>query len=315
MAKLIKEMSAGETVTGFFLVQEARMREAKNGSQYVQARLSDKSGGMTARMWNASEKDMDIFRDGAIVKAKAKVDSYQGSINFIVESAKAVPQDEIDISDFMPTTPFDRDELEEEFKGLISTVEDPHLNALLQKIFVEDVDFWNKFRKHPAGKFNHHAVVAGLLEHTTMITRYAHRISEDHPRLRHDIIVAGALLHDMGKVYELSSSVGQSLTDAGCLVGHIYMGTSKVEKAIGEIPGFPKVLRMHMLHMILSHHGTKEQGSPVLPATPEAIALHHLDHLDAKLECAKTAIDSDPNADSKFTERQRLFGNIGLFKE
>jgi 3'-5' exoribonuclease len=314
MSKLIKEMSAGENVTGMFLVQEPRLRQSKHGSSFVQARLSDKSGGIVARMWNASEQHMDIFREGAVVKAKAKVESYQGSLNFIIENAKSVPQEEIDISDFMPSTPFDMAALEEEFLALVDSVEDENLNALLKKIFIEDEGFWNKFRKHPAGKINHHAVIGGLLEHTTMMARYAHRLSSDHPRLRHDILVAGTLIHDMGKVYELGSTVGKGLTEAGCLLGHIYMGTSKVEKAISELDDFPRELKMHMLHMVLSHHGSKEQGSPIPPATPEAIVLHHLDHMDAKLECAKTAIDSDPNDESKFTERQRLFGNVGLYK-
>jgi 3'-5' exoribonuclease len=200
-----------------------------------------------------------------------------------------------------------------EIHELIAGFGNPHLRALLEALFGDD-EWLARFRVHPAGSRLHHGFVGGLLEHSTMIARSAVNLCGGNPRLDRDLLVTGALVHDIGKMDEIGPSPERNYTDPGRLIGHLVMGAMTVERIIDTLPDFPAPLRLHVLHLILSHHGTREFGSPVLPATPEAVALFHLDNIDAKVEAAARLIAEDTDANSNFTGPQHMFGNIGLFK-
>lgn len=313
MKKLfIQDLESGDNVTEVFLVRQSGLRQARNGNYYIQALLADRTGTIPVRMWDAKEEDVNLFPAGGFVKVQARVETYRNSPQMIVQRAKVVPADELDVSDFQAASAFDPKELEEELLGYVERIEDEHLAELLRKLFGDEA-FISRFRTHPAATDLHHAFVGGLLEHTTMLAREAAKVCEANERLDPDLMIAGALLHDIGKLDEMSGGLERAYTDEGKLMGHLVIGVLRVEKIIDTIDGFPERLRLLIHHIILSHHGTREFGSPILPATPEAVALHHLDNLDAKVEAAVRAIETDPGGDS-FTDRKFMFGNIGLYK-
>jgi 3'-5' exoribonuclease len=210
------------------------------------------------------------------------------------------------MSDFMPATPKDVGELGKELKRLVKSVKDKPLRALLDGFF-GDEEFLARFSRVPAAAEFHHAYVGGLLEHTVAVAATAEKVAESRPdELDRDLLLTGALLHDLGKTYELTSGPNFEYTDAGRLIGHIVMGCLEAERRMAEVSDFPTETRRQVLHLIVSHHGQREFGSPVLPATPEALALHHIDNLDAKI---RAAADTAPQpGDDAWSDYQRMLG-------
>jgi 3'-5' exoribonuclease len=302
----VSDLVEGLSVEETYLVREASMRETRAGKNYIAAKLSDSTGTITTRMWDAQASDAAGFKSGAFVAVRGHVESYQGSPQLIVDNFRPVNSDDVSVEAFLPATPKDLGELEEALASLVKSVKDKPLRALLGAFF-EDNDFAARFRRVPAAAEFHHAYVGGLLEHTVAVATTAVGVAEGRPdELDRDLLVAGALLHDVGKAYELGAGPDMGYTDAGRLIGHIVMGCLEAEKRMGGIKGFPTETRRQVLHLIVSHHGQREFGSPVLPATPEALALHHIDNLDAKI---RAAADARPQpGDDAWSDYMRMLG-------
>jgi 3'-5' exoribonuclease len=303
--RFIQQFTDGESVDDVFLVSDKQLRANKNGNPFLQIELRDRSGSITGRLWNANDNMFRMFDTGDVLRVKAKVQLYQGGLQMILSHINPVEIEKVDLAEFMPHTPFDIAKLQERLRTPLLKLSNPHLRALMQ-CFLMDDQFVRDLSRAPAGIKNHHAYIGGLLEHVVTLMDAAERILPLYPELDHDLLLAGVFLHDIGKVRELSYARTFSYTDEGQLVGHLIIGVEmlnekvhEVEKLMGE--PFPFELLLRLKHMIVSHHGSYEFGSPKLPMTPEAIALTHLDNLDAKVHSFTRDIREDKNQTSAWT--------------
>ena len=283
----IRMLKEGDPFAGILLAQEAMFKTSAKGSEYLELKLADASGELRAFLWDirAIEGDMDAVQADAFLWVKGAVSSYNGRLQLKLDKARYAADAEVgDFSRFFPVSTRPVSEMLEEMDGIIATVMDPWIRSLLTAFFIEDAALREAFAKAPAAKSMHHVYLGGLLEHTLSIQGMAIRACEHYPDLNRDLVVAGVFLHDVGKTAELSYQRSFGYTDAGNLLGHIPIETEWINREVGKIPGFPEELRLQILHIVLSHHGRLEYGSPVLPKTPEALLVHYLDDLDGKLE-------------------------------
>ena len=279
--KKIREFLLGEQVTMFAVLQRKELKQKKNGEPYLVMEISDAWDHMTALMWSHLETAQ--VEPGNIVKLKAVVDEYQGHKQLKVEKIRAVTaEDEVDMTQLTPTTSKDRVLLWEQFQKLIESVAQPYLLALLRKVFAEE-NFVKAFCDTPGGKKWHHAYLGGLLEHTLNVATFCERMKKLYPQVDRDLLVAAALLHDIGKVESYTRGPSFEYTDSGRLLGHIVIGAQLVAEKIKQFPEFPHELAMRLQHLILSHQGTLEQASPVVPMIPEGFLLYYADEIDAKM--------------------------------
>jgi 3'-5' exoribonuclease len=313
--KFVQDLADGDAIDDTYLVVEKQYRANRNGNLYIQLDLRDRSGTINARLWNAPEQLFRSFEAGDFLLVKGKVQLFQGSLQIILSHLERVPADHIDLADFLPHTPKDVNRLHERLRALLRSIGDPHLRALAE-CFLMDADFIAAFCKAPAGVRMHHAYLGGLLEHVVSLLEAADRIAPVYPELNRDLLLMGTFLHDVGKVRELAFDRSFSYTDEGQLVGHIVLGVEMLMEQARRVPDltgeeFPRELLLRLRHLIVSHHGTLEFGSPTMPMTPEAIALHYLDNLDAKVHSFTREIRED-RGDSSWTPfntatQRRLF--------
>lgn len=299
----IKNLVAGQEVEGVFLVVEATIRAAKNGSKYIQATFCDKTGTVPVRQWDANDTVFGEYRAGGYIKARGRVELYKNAMQMIAFAVQSAENEKIDPSDFLPMSSRPLEEMERELDALLQTFTDPDYKRLLLAIFTDPV-VRQKFVRSPAASSVHHAWCGGLIEHVLSACKTAQSIAEQRPFMNRDLLLAGVLLHDIGKIEELDSGPGFTYTDTGRLCGHIVLGALMVERFVTKLENFPQKKRDLIIHMILSHHGTHEFGSPVLPYTMEAVALHHLECLDAKVQGIESII-----------ERERAMGAEGNWSE
>jgi 3'-5' exoribonuclease len=279
----IAELRKGDRIEGsVLLVEMANFKQTRNNKNFIQLQLRDRTASVKAVRWEASHELFASFESEGFVRISGRVEEFQQKLQVVVDRLEPVPADEVDSDQFLPTAERDIAEMEAELHGCIATVRDEHLRALLLSI-VEDPALAAGLRRCPAGKAMHHAYVGGLLEHTLSLINAGQQITKVYPELNGDILTAAAILHDIGKVRELSYDRAFQYTDEGQLVGHIGIGIVLVSEKANAIAGFPQELLQHVLHIIASHHGILEHGALKLPMTPEAIAFHYLDNLDAKL--------------------------------
>ncbi len=307
---LLRSLKEGETFTGFLLAQEAAFKTSAKGTDYLELKLSDASGDLKAFLWDirAIEGDMDAIQADAFLKVKGAISSYNGRAQMRLDKVRFAQDAEVgDLARFFPVSQRPVPEMLAELDRWIASIADPWIRKLLQALFVEDEDLRAAFAKAPAAKSMHHVYLGGLLEHTLSILGMAERACGHYRSMNRDLVLAGVLLHDVGKTAELSYARSFGYTDAGNLIGHISMEAQWIQKAAEAQPGFPEELRLQLLHIVLSHHGRMEFGSPVLPKTPEALLVHYLDDLDGKLEVMFRAIreegDSHWSAYSRSLER------------
>jgi len=283
----LKGLKEGEVFTGLLLAQEAAYKVSTRGSEYLELKLADASGDLKAFLWDvrAVEGDPDAIRADVFVKVKGRVEAYNGRAQMRLDKVRFAADSEIeDFGRFFPTSRRTVDGMLAELDGLIAGVADPWIRQLLEAVFVSDPERRAAFAKAPAAKSLHHVFLGGLLEHTLSVAAMAQLACSHYRDLNRDLVLAGVLLHDVGKTAELSYQRSFGYTDAGNLVGHISMEAEWINRAADGIQGFPRELRLQLLHIVLSHHGKLEFGSPVLPKTPEALLVHYLDDLDGKLE-------------------------------
>jgi len=301
----VRELSPGDELDCVLHVREASLVPTKDGRLYVRAVLADRTGTIRANKWDADEGALAVFGAGSYVRVRGTAESYKGQVQLRIEQVRAASSSEVNPADFQVTTERDIGELTRELKRLVRSVKRAELAALLESFFA-DQDFVERFSRSPAANQYHHAYLGGLLEHSVSVAIAAEAVAASNDRLDRDLLVAGALLHDIGKVEELSAEVGFEKTDAGYLVGHVALGALMLDERMRRLEGFPAQLRLELLHLVLSHHGAREYGSPVLPATAEALALHHLDNLDAKVQAADAAARSPAPEGSHWSDYVKM---------
>jgi 3'-5' exoribonuclease len=286
--RFVAELSVGERVRSIFLLTRCDVRTRQSGDAYLVLELSDKSGRIGGRMWDNAEETIAEVGAGDYVWVEGVVDTWQSEAQLKVDRMSAA-EEEVDPRDFLPAAAIDPDEMYRELLELVATVTNPHLRNLLEKTFA-DPDVARRFRRAPGGIKLHHAYVGGLLEHTLSVVRLADRVTAHYDELDRDLLLTGAFLHDIGKIWELSYERAFDYTDEGRLVGHLLLETEWLSKRIDEIDDFPPSMRTHLMHLLASHHGQYEHGAPVAPARPEALALHYVDDLDSKMAAMEMAI-------------------------
>ena len=283
--KKIKDLKAGSSVDSTFLVMEKELREfiSKEG-YYLQVKLGDSTGSIWARCWKKAEEVASSFESGDIVRIKGVVESFKGRLQLIFEPDRIERSTETyDIAEFLQTTSKNIDFLFDEIVKTAESMENDYLQRVVFS-FLNDTKFVNSFKKAPAAKIHHHNYIGGLIEHTQSVMAICGTISTLYPKLERDLLLAGALLHDVGKTAAYEYTFRIDVTEEGGLVDHIVLGYRMVEDKIKRIKGFPEDLRLRLLHIILSHHKYSEWGSPVKPLFAEAEALCYADMLDSQLK-------------------------------
>ena len=290
----VRELPAGDKIIGFYLLTKAEVKPTRVGGQYLEIRLQDASGTLHAKMWDGFEEFVATAKAGDAVKLEGITDRYRDVPGLVVSRIRVATPDEVpDANIFLPHSALSPEEARDQMEQLIGTVGNQHLRALLDSVFHDD-DIMSRFLKSPAGKQWHHAMIGGLAEHTIGIARAVDSVCPLYLILNHDLALSGALLHDVGKIFELSAETAIDYNSPGRLLGHIFMGADFVERRIALLPDFPDEIRMQVLHIILSHQGELENGSPVKPMTPEALAIHYFDELDSRLEAFRRIRDQTP---------------------
>jgi 3'-5' exoribonuclease len=301
----VQHLTDGETVDEVYLVSDKQMRANRNGNLYLQIELRDRTGAMSARLWNANESLFRSFDEGDLLRVRGRVQLFQGALQMILSHISPVETEKVDLADFLPHSEQDISKLLERLRQVLSRMSNHHLRALVE-CFLMDDQFVYAFSRAPAGVRNHHAYVGGLLEHVVTMLDVADRVLGSYPALDRDLVLMGVFLHDIGKTRELAFDRTFAYTDEGQLIGHLVIGVEMLNEKIKEAShltgeDFPVELQLRLKHMILSHHGSHEFGSPKLPMTPEAIALHYLDNLDAKIHSFTRDIREDRNQASAWT--------------
>ncbi|HML79741.1 3'-5' exoribonuclease YhaM family protein [Geobacter sulfurreducens] len=302
-----------DLVDSVFLVKEKIMAMAKNGKPYMTLRLMDKSGEIEGRVWDNVDQLSASFDKDDFVAIRSKASVYLGKMQLIISELVRIPEDKVNLADFLPESDRTIAEMESELKALVETFSDQHLKALM-KAFFDDPAFMTLYRTAPAAKGMHHVYLGGLLEHSLAVSRLVDAIVPLYTDLNRDLLVAGALLHDVGKVREMTYLRSFDYTDEGKLIGHITIGVEMLQERISTIPGFPPELGMLLKHMLLSHHGQYEYGSPKRPKTVEATILNYLDDLDSKINGIRTHIRKESENLGRWTSYHRLYDRY-FYKE
>ena len=281
----------GKIFSGFFLVLLKQQRTTKNNKPYLNLILGDKTGQLEGRVWEISDPRIaKDFQRGDVVKARGAVSRFDERLQMKIDQLRKATPEEVDKSDLMPSTTYDVAALWRQLMASVESFTNPDLKRLLTALLTEP-DLAQAYREAPAARQLHHAWLGGLLEHVVSLLALADRVAAHYPLLDRDLLLTGVILHDIGKVRELSWEIGFEYTVEGTLLGHIQMGTALVDKTIDNLPDFPDRLKTLVLHMILSHHGKLEFGSPKLPMIPEALVLNFVDDLDAKMQAISSEFE------------------------
>jgi 3'-5' exoribonuclease len=298
----VSSLQDGQAVTSLFLVREKEIRTSpRTGSSWLQLELSDRTGTISAKMWENFTAIVSTFDRDDVVQIRGRVKLYNGQKELALEAVIPSAEDEYELADFLPHTKYDVEELYSKLRGAVAQMTNPNLQQLLNS-FIADPSIAPKLKRAPAAMTMHHAFIGGLLEHIVSLIGLARAISEHYHELDADLLLAGVVLHDIGKIEELRYARGIEYSTEGRLLGHIMIGARMVQERIQTIPGFPAPLAVLVEHLILSHHGTHEFGSPTLPQVREAVALNFIDDLDSKMAAMGATIDS-LSGDDEWTGR------------
>lgn len=315
--RFVTQLTHKEVIDDVFLASNKQLRPNRNGNLYLQVQLTDRSGSINSMFWNANDAIYRSFENGDYVHVTGTAQLYQGEMQVIATNLERVAPDLVNADDFLRVSDRQVDQLTRRLGELLRSVKNPHLRSL-GECFLTDEAFLRKFSTAPAAMKNHHAYRGGLVEHVVNMMEVVARIADLYPRLDADLLLFGAFLHDMGKIEELTYDRDFAYTDEGQLIGHVVMAVGMLDAKIREAERLsgeplPGELVLRLKHMIVSHHGNYEYGSPKLPMTLEAVALHQLDNLDAKLHSFDQLMRDDPNVDSNWTPYQQNL-NRKLFK-
>jgi 3'-5' exoribonuclease len=310
--RFVSQLGHNEQISQVFLASDKQLRPNRNGNLYLQLQLSDRSGAIATRLWNASEADYKAFENGDFVLVEGATQLFQGNMQMIATAIRRARPDEVDEADFIILQTEQIDRLAGRLAEILRTIRTPALRNLAE-CFLMDTEFMGKFTTAPAGMKNHHAYKGGLLEHVVGLMELVLVVAPRYPQVDQDKLLVGAYLHDAAKTDELSYDRDIAYTDEGQLLGHMVLAMTLIDDKVREaerLSGepFPKSLVTEIKHMVISHHGEYEFGSAKLPMTLEAVALHHLDNLDAKLASFTQLINDCPNVESNWTQYHANLG-------
>ena len=288
--KYIADIKEGDRVKEIYLCRSKQTLVSKNGRSYDSLVLQDKTGSVDGKIWDLSSGGIEDFDKLDYIEVTADVTSFQGSLQLNIRRVRRAEENECDPSEYLPSTERDIEEMYLELTNFRKSIQNEYLKKLLSMYFLESEFLKKKFCFHSAAKSVHHGYVGGLLEHTLAVTKNCEYMSGMYPILNRDLLLTAAMLHDIGKIAELSEFPENDYTDDGQLLGHIVIGCEWISATIKKIEGFPKTLALELKHCIIAHHGQLEFGSPKKPALVEALALSFADNLDAKMETMKEAL-------------------------
>jgi 3'-5' exoribonuclease len=312
----VRELKPDEISTAVFLVSTKEVRQKRTGEPYLSLVLSDRTGEIDCKMWDNVAEIVETFDRDDFVKVKGLMQLYNNRPQFTIHKIRRMEDQEVDFTDFFPASRQDPEAMWAELRAIVSAIAGDHIRGLLNA-FLDDPDVAARYRTAPAAKSIHHAFRSGLLEHVLSLLKLA-KLVGNHYGAPHnidlDLLVAGIVLHDIGKIYELSYERGFNYAPEGQLLGHIAIAIRMIAEKLRAFPEFPVQLRNLIEHMVLSHHGQLEFGSPKLPIFPEALLLHYLDDMDSKMENMRALIDKDPQAEGYFSAYSPALGRVALRK-
>ena len=307
--RYINEIREGENVIEHFLCKSKQTLKSRAGKSYLSLKLQDKTGTVDAKVWELNN-DIKAFEENDFIKIDGTAIVYQNDIQLNVKRIRRSLEGEYDPMDYIPSTEKNIDSMTEELLGYINTIKNPYLKKFLEEIFIKDSVISKKIKYHSAAKSVHHGYMGGLVEHTLSVTQICDFLAPRYKYVDRDILIASAMLHDIGKIYELSDFPENDYTDEGQLLGHIVIGIDIISEAVKKVEGFPKKVESLLKHCLISHHGELEYGSPQLPKTIEAFILHCADNMDAKVKVIEELIDSDSTSGSWVGYQKMLQRNI-----
>jgi len=302
----VNDIMVGDRINDIFLVTEKNLAVSQKGSPYLNLRLRDRTGQIDARVWDNAAEFSNLFQRGDIIAIKARAVNYRNIIQLSIVQITRIGDSEIEPADFTPSSTYDIDEMFEEITEYIEGIQTSSLRELLETIFADD-EIRFLFKRAPAAKGLHHSYIGGLLEHTLSMTRLLRVVADHYGNLNRDLMITGGILHDIGKIYELSFRTIIDYTDRGRLIGHIVMGVELLNTHIAALKDFPEQLALELRHILLSHHGVLEYGSPKRPKTVEAMIINMIDDLDAKVNAFRAFMADAPDDESNWTPYHRLF--------
>jgi 3'-5' exoribonuclease len=282
-SQYVSELKSGHTVKEKFILSKKILKEKKDGGSYAMLELTDRTGNIEGIAWDSVAGDLKTISVNDVVFVTGTINEYNGRLEIVVNSISHVPNEEIDPSDFLPQCEDNIDTVMAEIDAFRKKMTNPFLKKVID-MFFDDKSFVEKFRLAPAAMRVHHAYLGGLAVHTLKVLKLLSRMEDTYVSLNTDLLIAGGLLHDIGKIQEYVYTKKIHTSTRGKMLGHIVIGYEMVSRKIDAIPQFPEELKLKLLHMILSHHGEFEWGSPKLPMFPEALILHFVDNCDSKVE-------------------------------
>ncbi|HZP63499.1 MAG TPA: OB-fold nucleic acid binding domain-containing protein [Terriglobales bacterium] len=285
-----------KVITSTFVVISKQVKPKKTGEPYLALTLGDRTGQIEAKMWDNVETAIDGFEQEDFIKAKGLVNKYKNRFQFTIHKLRKLLDSEVDYADYLPKTTKDIGELWQTLASFVAGFQDPYLKPLIEA-FMSDPEIAEAYRNAPAAKSLHHAYIGGLLDHVVSLFRSCDLICRNYPQLNRDLLMSGAFLHDIGKIHELTYNRTFSYSTRGQLLGHMVIELEMLQEKLAQVPGFPDDLKTLLEHMIISHHGEYEFGSPKLPMFPEALVLHYLDDLDSKMEAMRAHFERDFGAE------------------
>ena len=300
-----------KVIISSFVVVSKQVKPKKSGEPYLALTLGDRCGQIEAKMWDNVEDALDAFEPEDFLKVKGLLNKYRNRFQLTIHKLRRLADSEVDFADYLPKTSKNIDDLWRTLEDYVNSFQDPNLRALVQ-LFMADPEIAAAYRSAPAAKSLHHAYIGGLLDHVVSLFRSCELVCQNYPQINRDLLLTGAFLHDIGKIYELTYNRSFSYTSRGQLLGHMIIELEMLQSKIVQLPAFPNELKTLIEHLIISHHGQYEFGSPKLPMFPEALMLHYLDDLDSKMESMRAHFEREAENESSWTSYNASLGRTLL---
>src|SRR5271166_2203987 len=294
-------------ITSNFVVVSKQIKPKKTGEPYLALTLGDRSGQLEAKMWDNVEEVLDAFEQDDFLKIKGLINKYKNRFQLTIHKLRKLGESEVDFADYLPKTTKDVDELWRTLTNFVASFQNPHLKSLVQA-FMADPEIAAAYRNAPAAKTLHHAYIGGLLDHVVSLCRSCDLMCQNYPQVNRDLLLAGVFLHDIGKIHELTYNRSFSYTTRGQLLGHMIIELEMLQGKLAKLPDFPEGLKTLLEHMIISHHGQYDFGSPKLPMFPEELMLHYLDDLDSKMEAMRAHFARETELEGPWTSYNASLG-------
>ena len=294
-------------ITASFVVVSKQIKPKKSGEPYLALTLGDRSGQLEAKMWDNVDEVLNAFEQDDFLKIKGLVNKYKNRFQLTIHKLRKLGESEIEFSDYLPKTTKNIDELWQTVTTFVASFQNPHLKALVEA-FMSDPEIAAAYRNAPAAKTLHHAYIGGLLDHVVSLFRSCDLVCRNYPQVNRDLLLTGVFLHDIGKIHELTYNRSFSYTTRGQLLGHMIIELEMLQAKLALVPEFPDGLKTLVEHLIISHHGEYEFGSPKLPMFPEALLLHYMDDLDSKMEAMRAQFEREADMESPWTSYNASLG-------